>query len=113
MVGAMAESVPEPQFRTLEDDDPLWEQHCGGPGHRDHPEWSADDGPLASVFYADTVGRPRAILDLLIYRPGQLVDADRIAEQALSPGRAADRTGRRRAVALVRGPRRFADAVRD
>jgi hypothetical protein len=40
--------------------------------------------PPGRAVYADTVGRARAILDLLIDR---LADADWIADQALRPGK--------------------------
>lgn len=66
---------------TLDDHDPLWEQHNGGSGHRDDPEWSAPDLARAGAFYAATGGRARSILDLMIDRPGQLLDANWIADQ--------------------------------
>jgi hypothetical protein len=54
---------------TLDDDDPLWEQHDGGSGHSEHPEWSAADVQRAAAFYAATRGRARSFLDVLINHP--------------------------------------------
>ena len=92
---------------TLDHDDVFWEQHTGGDGHRDQPEWSQADGARATAFYADTGARARAFLDLLIDRPGQLLDADWIADQILGSDAARDRTSGRRTVARsIRGMRR-------
>jgi len=55
----------------LDDDDPLWEQHDGGSGHRDLPEWSASDAQRAAAFYTAVRGRGRVLLDLLIDHPGE------------------------------------------
>jgi hypothetical protein len=69
----------------LKDDDPLWAQHDGGSGHRDDPDWNETDAPRASAFYATTKGRGKAFLDLMIDRPGELLDADWIASQIAGP----------------------------
>jgi hypothetical protein len=67
----------------LDDDDPLWESFSGGDGHWVHPEWSSSDGSLAAAFYAAANEQARQMLDLLIDRPGELVDADWLADQLL------------------------------
>lgn len=58
----------------LSDDDPLWEQSSGGDGHRGI-EWGDGDDALAEAFYPALPGSARLILDLLIDRPGERVDA--------------------------------------
>lgn len=68
---------------TLDDGDPLWEQHDGGSGHRDFPEWSAGDARRAATFYAAVTGRARVILDLLIDHPGEQLGAGWLASQIL------------------------------
>lgn len=89
---------------TLDDDDVFWDQHTGGDGHRDHAEWSQSDGVLAAAFYTATSGRARAILDLLIDRPGQLLDADWIADRILGSDAARGTTSGRASVARgIRG----------
>jgi Family of unknown function (DUF6416)/Domain of unknown function (DUF3883) len=66
---------------ALEDDDQVWQQHDGGAGHWDHPEWDAADGPRAAAFYSSTRGRARWLLDLLMDNPGRQLDADSLADQ--------------------------------
>lgn len=75
---------------TLDDDDTLWDQHDGGSGHRDLPEWSGADGSRAAAFYAATRGRARSVLDLLIDHPGERLDAEWLADQ-IADGTAAAR----------------------
>ncbi|WP_026455082.1 DUF6416 domain-containing protein [Saccharomonospora iraqiensis] len=56
------------------DDDPVWEQHSGGRGHRDRPEWQCpDDLALAEAFYGTVRGRAKVFLDVLIDHPGMLL----------------------------------------
>ena len=90
------------------DDDPFWEKHDGGEGHRDAPEWSEADSARAGAFYATVHGDARKILDLMIEYPGQLLEADWIADQ-IRPS-AADRDSVRRrlvsgSLAALSGPR--------
>jgi hypothetical protein len=66
---------------ALDDADPVWDQHDGGSGHRDQPEWSQADGQRAVAFYAATTGRARTLLDLLIDHPGDQLGADWLASQ--------------------------------
>jgi hypothetical protein len=83
---------------VLADDDPLWEQHSGGDGHRGI-EWGHDDGTRAEEFYTALPENARFIFDLLMDRPGERLTADWIAAQ-MSGRRAADtRVVGRRSVA--------------
>ena len=72
----------------LKDDDPLWERHSGGDGHSG-PEWGPGDGPLAADFYRSLAVNARLIFDLLMDRPGEQVNSDRIAEQIRGRGHTA------------------------
>lgn len=65
---------------ALDDDDPLWEQHSGGEGHRG-VEWSKSDGVLAEAFYAALPEHTRFVFDLLMDHPGERLASDWIAEQ--------------------------------
>jgi hypothetical protein len=91
---------------TLDDDDPLWEQHDGGSGHRDHPDWSEGDGGRAAAFYSGTSGRARSLLDLLIDHPGEQLDADWLGDQIA--GESADGLARPQLVARAFGDMRQA-----
>ena len=73
-------------MRTLRDDDPLWEVHSGGDGHRGL-EWGPGDSRRAAEFYRSLVGNARLIFDLLMDHPGQQVDSDWLAAQILGPAR--------------------------
>jgi Family of unknown function (DUF6416)/Domain of unknown function (DUF3883) len=86
----------------LDDDDPLWEQHDGGSGHRELPEWSASDAQRAAAFYTAVRGRGRVLLDLLIDHPGEQLGAGWLASQIV------DETPRGRAL-----PQLVARAFRD
>jgi hypothetical protein len=70
--------------------DPAWEDHDGGRGHRDAPEWSQADGGRAEAFYAVVHGDARMILDLMIDHPGGLLDADWITDQIRPSGSCTD-----------------------
>ncbi|WP_433870480.1 DUF6416 domain-containing protein [Saccharopolyspora sp. CA-218241] len=62
---------------VLPDDHPLWEQHSGLDGHRDHPEWDAGaDLAVAEAFYGQVGGKAKVFLDLLIDHPGQQLTVD-------------------------------------
>jgi hypothetical protein len=65
---------------ALDDDDPLWEQHSGGDGHRG-VEWGKSDGVLAEAFYAALPEHTRFVLDLLMDHPGERLSSDWIAGQ--------------------------------
>jgi hypothetical protein len=65
---------------ALKDDDPLWDQHSGGDGHRG-PEWRAGDSRLAVKFYQSLGGNARLIFDLLMDHPGEQVDSNWLAAQ--------------------------------
>ena len=89
---------------TFDDDHPIWDNFSGGDGHRGHADWSATDGPRAAAFYEAMDDRARSFLDLLIDRPGELLDAGWIADEMFGSDPAADKTGRRRRVARsIRG----------
>ena len=94
---------------TLDDDDPVWEQHSGKDLHRG-PEWRDGDSARAGVFYSSISGSARLVLDALMDRPGDQVSADELAQhlQPRKPGETA--TSHRRAVAgslaSVSGPAR-------
>jgi hypothetical protein len=82
---------------ALADDDPLWEQHSGGDGHRG-VEWGNDDGALAVAFYAALPENARFIFDLLMDHPGERLSADWIAGQMSRGQTAGARTMGRRSV---------------
>jgi hypothetical protein len=65
---------------SLDDDDPLWEQHSGGDGHRG-VEWGDGDGAIAEAFYAALPTMTRFVFDLLMDRPGERLTSDWIAAQ--------------------------------
>lgn len=65
---------------ALDDDDPLWEQHSGGNGHRG-VEWGKEDGALAEAFYAALPTHTRFVFDLLMDHPGEQLTSDWIATQ--------------------------------
>jgi hypothetical protein len=66
MVGETASGL------VLPDDHPLWEQHTGLGGHRDHPEWvAAADQASAEAFYQPLRGKAKVLFDILIDHPGQ------------------------------------------
>ena len=68
---------------SLDDDDPLWEQHSGGDGHRG-VEWGDGDGAIAEAFYAALPTMTRFVFDLLMDRPGERLTSDWIAAQMSS-----------------------------
>ena len=65
---------------VLEDSDPRWEETSGG-GRRGYTEWGEQDGPRAAAFYAAVPDITRLLLDLMMDRPGRLLDADWLADQ--------------------------------
>ena len=83
----------------LGDNDPFWDQHSGGSGHTAYPEWSPADGALAAELYASTHDKTRLFLDLLIDRPGELVESTWIAEQMIGSANGADKRAGPRVVA--------------
>jgi hypothetical protein len=62
----------------LDDDDPLWDRHTGGDGHRGE-EWGSAEVALAESFYAQMAEGSTFIFDLLMDNPGKRIDADEIA----------------------------------
>lgn len=54
----------------LDDNDPLWEQHSGGSGHRGL-ERGHGDGARAAALYGALAKNAKLIFDLLIDRPGE------------------------------------------
>jgi hypothetical protein len=92
----------------LDHDDPFWEEHDGGDGHQGPPEWSQADAERAEALYAAVHDDARMILDLMIDHPGELLDADWIADQIRPTGADADRARRRLvagSLAALSGPR--------
>lgn len=68
---------------VLPDDHPLWAQHTGLDGHRDLPEWHAqEDLALAEAFYQPVSGKAKVFLDLLIEHPGRQLSVDEIVSLA-------------------------------
>jgi Protein of unknown function DUF262/Family of unknown function (DUF6416)/Protein of unknown function (DUF1524) len=65
--------------QALDDDHPLWDRHAGGSGH-DGPEWTLADLAKAEAFYASLQGKAKAFMDLVMDRPGQVLDVDEIVE---------------------------------
>jgi hypothetical protein len=65
--------------QVLDDGHPLWDKHSGGSGH-EGPEWTLADLAKAEAFYASLQGKAKAFIDLLIDRPGQVLDVDQILE---------------------------------
>lgn len=87
----------------LGDTDPLWDTFSGGDGHRDWPGWTAADDLLAAEFYAAIPDRSaRRMLDLLVGRPGELLDADWLDRQVFGPDRDGAK-GRNAVAASIRG----------
>lgn len=78
----------------MRDDDPRWDAHSGGNGHRG-TEWDSGDGARATAFYESLTGNAKVILDLMIDRPGESLDADWLADQ-LRPPAPGDTQQRRR-----------------
>jgi hypothetical protein len=62
----------------LSDDDALWGQASGG--HRG-AEWASDDLAAAAALYDALSGNAKAIIDLMIDRPGERLSADWIIAQ--------------------------------
>jgi hypothetical protein len=88
---------------ALEDDDPMWEQHSGGEGHRGI-EWGDGDSALAEAFYAALPPNTKFVFELLMDRPGERLTSDWIAAQ-LSQRQAGDtRTAGRRSVSASLSP---------
>jgi Family of unknown function (DUF6416) len=65
--------------QVLDDDHPLWDRHSGGSGHQGL-EWTLDDLSEAEAFYASVKGKTKPLFDVLIDRPGQLLDTEEIIE---------------------------------
>lgn len=64
----------------LGEDDPRWDSHSGRDLH-DGAEWTPGDRALAEAFYARLAPNARLILDLMMRRPGEQLDADFLAGQ--------------------------------
>jgi hypothetical protein len=78
-----ATELAESRMLILPDDHPLWEQHTGLGGHRDHPEWAIEsDLHLAQAFYEPVDGKAKVLLDILIDHPGQQLSVDDICAKA-------------------------------
>src|SRR5437868_3732018 len=81
--GGRQEPGPTAPAEVLADEHPLWKRHTGLEGHRGE-EWRwPEDAARAETFYATIGGKAKVFLDLLIDRPGQLVDVEDIC--ALRP----------------------------
>ena len=65
--------------QVLDDGHLLWDKHSGGSGH-EGPEWTLADLAKAGAFYTSLQGKAKAFIDLLIDRPGQVLDVDQIVE---------------------------------
>jgi hypothetical protein len=87
----------------LDDDDPLWEQHSGGIGHRG-VEWGADDGALAEALYAPLPESTQFIFDLMMDRPGERLTSDWIAAEMSRRRAVGDREADRRSVSTSLSP---------
>jgi len=88
---------------SLDDDDPLWNRHSGGSMHYG-TEWGPGDLARAEVFYAQLGGNTKLIFDLLMDRPGDRIDADRIAAHIARHRPGAGRIPDRRTVATSLSP---------
>ena len=88
---------------TLDDDDPLWDQHSGGEGHSG-VEWGDGDSALAETFYAALPASTRLVFDLLMDRPGERLSSDWIAAQLSQRSGDRTRTPARRSVAATLRP---------
>ena len=82
----------------LSDDDGLWERSSGGDGHRG-AEWAPEDAAQATAFYIALAGNAKAIMDLLIDRPGERLSADWIMAQIGEGDAAESASASRHAVA--------------
>lgn len=112
-VGSVPADFLEAKITVMIDDsDVTWDQHDGGEGHSDQPEWSAEDGPLAARFYSATPASGRLVLDLMSDRPGEQLDADWIVSQLVGrdPGLGGV-SGRQLAAASIGGMRRPTEAA--
>jgi len=93
----------------LSDHDALWRRSSGGDGHRG-AEWAPDDVTAAAAFYAALDGNAKAVMDLLIDRPGERLSADWITAQIGDGDAAESASASRHAVAgslsQLSGPRR-------
>lgn len=76
---------------ALRDDDPLWEQSSGGTTHRG-TEWEVGGDSRAEAYYSALHGANKLILDLLMDRPSERIDADWIAAQLVA-SRSPDASG--------------------
>lgn len=65
---------------TASEDDPRWDHHSGRDLHYG-PDWKPDDEAVARAFYATLAPNARLILDLMMRRPGEQLDADFLAGQ--------------------------------
>lgn len=72
--------MPQPHGR-IPADSPHWDNHSGGSGHTDRPEWGPHDTREAAALYGKTPATARAILDTLIDNPGRAMDHTEIADQ--------------------------------
>jgi hypothetical protein len=82
--GSPCAAQPTTTSLLLSDDHPMWDKHSGG--GRDGEEWDLSrDLERAETLYHSARPNVRFFLDLLMDRPGQLLDADVICE--LSEGR--------------------------
>jgi len=88
---------------ALDDDDPLWERHSGGEGHRG-VEWGNGDGALAEAFYAALPEHTRFVFDLLMDHPGERLTSDWIAAQMSGRGGDGARAAGRRSVSTSLSP---------
>jgi uncharacterized protein DUF6416 len=80
---ASAHMPAVPAGLVLGDDHPLWEQHSGLGGHRDHPEWNPEtDRFLAETFYQRIAGKAKVFLDVLIDHPARPLSVDDIRAEA-------------------------------
>ena len=76
---------------------------AAGTGHRDAPEWSADDGQRAETFYTSSPDSAGLILDLMIDHPGHAPRCGLDAEQIPTPATGANGPDRRHLVPGVLG----------
>jgi Family of unknown function (DUF6416) len=79
-----AAKTPVPGPPLLLEEHPMWEHHSGGKNHHGRPQWREGDSSYAAALLMDLSGKARVFFELLLDRPGQLLDTHQLLR--LAPG---------------------------
>ena len=79
-----AAETPAPGPPLLLDEHPMWEHHSGGKNHHGRAQWREGDSAYAAALLMDLSGKARVFFELLLDRPGQLLDTHQLLR--LAPG---------------------------